>query len=79
MQVNVFEAKTDLSKLIKLVETRNEEYITIARHGKPVVNIVPFNNSDASKRIGIAEGLLDIPDDFDKYDDEILEMFGDKI
>ena len=38
MQVNILEAKTELSKLIRLVETGKEESVIIARYGKPVVN-----------------------------------------
>ena len=74
MQVNVFEAKTDFSKLIRLVELRREEFITIARNGKPVAKIVPFENAPVSKRIGIAKGKFHDPEDFDAYDDEVAAM-----
>ena len=76
MQVNILEAKTNLSKLVKLVETGQEEMITIARYGKPVVKIVTFNEVPVSKRIGVAKGKLKSPDDLDKYNDEITELFG---
>jgi prevent-host-death family protein len=39
MQVNIHEAKTTLSKLLQLVE--EGETVTIARHGKPVADLVP--------------------------------------
>ena len=74
MQVNIFEAKTDFSKLIRLVELRREEFITIARNGKPVAKIVPFENAPVSKRIGIAKGKFHDPEDFDAYDDEVAAM-----
>jgi len=74
MQVNVFEAKTDFSKLIRLVESRREEFITVARNGKPVAKIVPYENAPVSKRIGIAKGKFHDPEDFDAYDDEIAAM-----
>ena len=32
MQVNVFEAKTEFSKLIRLIESRREESIIVARN-----------------------------------------------
>ncbi len=38
MQVNVHEAKSQLSKLLELVE--NGETVVIARHGKPVAELV---------------------------------------
>lgn len=76
MQVNILEAKTNLSKLVKLVETGKEEMITIARYGKPVVKIVMYNDVPVSKRIGVAKGKLKSPDDLDQYNDEIAAMFG---
>ena len=39
MQVNVHEAKTQLSRLLEMVE--NGETVVIARHGKPVAELVP--------------------------------------
>ena len=74
MQVNVFEAKTDFSKLIRLVESKREEFITIARNGKPVAKIVPYDSAPVSKRIGIAKGKFTVPDDFDAGNEEIAAM-----
>ncbi len=76
MQVNILEAKTNLSKLVKLVESGKEESVVIARYGKPVVQIVTCNNTPVSKRIGVAKGKLKSPDDLDQYNDEINTMFG---
>ncbi len=45
MQVNVFEAKTDFSKLIRLIESGREESVTVARNGRPVVKIVPYEST----------------------------------
>ena len=42
MQVNIFDAKTDLSKLIKMLENKEEESITIARNGRPVAKLIPL-------------------------------------
>ena len=80
MQVNVFEAKTDFSKLIRLVESKREEFITIARNGKPVAKIVPYDSAPVSKRIGIAKGKFTVPDDFDAGNEEIAAMLmgGDR-
>jgi prevent-host-death family protein len=39
MQVNVHEAKTQLSRLLELVE--QGETLVIARHGNPVAELVP--------------------------------------
>jgi len=42
MQVNVHDAKTQLSRLLELVE--QGEKVVIARHGKPVAELVPAAN-----------------------------------
>ena len=46
MQVNILEAKTELSKLIRLLETGKEESVIIARYGKPVVKLTPYTDVD---------------------------------
>ena len=50
MQVNVHEAKTQLSRLLELVE--QGETVVIARHGKPVAELVR-----AQKRKGLPLGI----------------------
>ena len=76
MQVSILEAKTNLSNLVRLVESGKEENVIIARYGKPVVKMVVYNEVPVSKRIGIAKGKLKSPADLDQYNDEIAEMFG---
>ena len=76
MQVNILEAKTNLSKLVKLIETGKEELIVIARYGKPAAKLVACNEAPVSKRIGVAKGKLKSPENLDQYNDEIAEMFG---
>ena len=74
MQVNILEAKTDFSKLIRLLETKKEDYITVARNGQPVAQITLITETPVSKRIGIAKGKFTIKDDFDADNDAIAEM-----
>ena len=76
MQVNILEAKTELSKLIRLVETGKEESVIIARYGKPVVKLTPYTDVPVSKRIGIAKGKLKAPVNLDAHNDEIADLFG---
>lgn len=78
-QVNIMEAKTDLSELVRLLETHQEEVILIARDGTPVVEMKLAKRKPASKRIGVAKGKLQIPDDFDKWDSGVVDMFGDML
>ena len=76
MQVHILEAKTGLSKLIKLIETGKEDHIIIARYGKPVVKMTVYNDAPVSKRIGAAKGKLKSPDDLDRYNEEVARLFG---
>ena len=76
MQVNILEAKTNLSQLVKLIETGQEDSIIIARYGKPVAKLVLYNDVPAGRRIGIAKGKLKSPADLNQYNDEITAMLG---
>ena len=78
-QVNMLEAKTDLSKLVRSLETYNEDVIYIARDGKPIVMMTRIPQQEASGRIGAAKGILKLPDSFDEWDKEIEDMFGGKV
>ena len=75
LQVNVIEAKTDLSRLIRLLESNREDEIRVARNGKPVVKITAIEKKPVSKRIGIAEGKFTMPDDFDADNEHIASLF----
>jgi len=75
-QVNVHEAKSQLSKLIEKVLAG--EQVTIARAGKPVVDLVVH---EEPKIIFGVEGWIGVeydPDLFDGIDPEIQEMFYGK-
>lgn len=76
--VNMLEAKTNLSKLVKALETHEEDVVYIARDGKPLVmmTLIPMRESS---RFGIAEGVFRVPDEFKDWDHEIEEMFEDRI
>ena len=74
MQVNILEAKTEFSKLIRLLETRKEDFITVARNGKPVAKITLINEIPVSRRIGVAKGKFNIKGDFDADNNEIADM-----
>lgn len=76
MQVNILEAKTDFSKLIRILESKKEEAITIARNGKPVAQITLIHETPVANRIGIAKGKFKSPVDFDADNDEIVEMLA---
>ena len=80
IQVNMLEAKTDFSKLIKMLEDKKEDFITVARNGKPVAKITLIEESPVSNRIGIAKGKFKIKGDFDADNKIIADMLsGGKI
>jgi prevent-host-death family protein len=63
MTVNIFEAKTQLSKLIEMAE-RGEDVI-IARAGKPVARLTKLAPEKPKIRFGGLKGKIWIADDFD--------------
>jgi len=75
MQVNMLEAKTNLSKLIQVLEKKEAEEITIARNGNPVAKITLIDQKGENKRLNVAKGRYEVPEDFDWCNEEIIEMF----
>lgn len=73
IQVNILEAKADFSNLIRLLETKQEDFITVARNGRPVVKMTLINEAPVSKRIGVAKGKFTIKGDFDADNKEIAD------
>lgn len=72
--VNVHEAKTHLSRLLRRVE-RGEE-VVIARGGRPVARLLPFEPQRARPVFGVDRGRFTVPDDFDDplSDDQLAEF-----
>lgn len=59
--VNIHQAKTHLSQLLRRVASGEE--ITISNAGKPVARLVPIAGS-GRRRLGTDEGAFKVPDDF---------------
>jgi antitoxin (DNA-binding transcriptional repressor) of toxin-antitoxin stability system len=76
-QVNIFKAKTELSRLITLLENAKEDEIIIARNGKPVARLLPWSGTEVKKRIGVAKGLFEVSDDFSEDDEAIAGSFAE--
>ena len=75
--VNIFKAKSDLSRLVEAVETGAEAEIIIARNGRPAARLVPVEKkARPAKRIGVIKVAGDIPPDDAKMTAIIAEMFG---
>jgi prevent-host-death family protein len=72
--VNIHEAKTNFSKLLRRV-ARGEE-VVIARAGRPVARLSPINVPLKERVPGDAKGLFVVPDDFnDPLPPEIQRYF----
>lgn len=72
IQINIHEAKTNLSKLI----AEGQEVI-IARYGEPVAKLTPIRKKTQNRIPGSAKGKFTIPDEFfQPLTDEILDGFG---
>jgi prevent-host-death family protein len=73
-QVNIHEAKTELSKLVERAEAGEE--IVIARAGKPAAKLVPVTKSRGRRRLGLLDGKFRVPDDFNEpLPDSVIRAF----
>jgi prevent-host-death family protein len=71
VQVNVHEAKTQLSRLIAAAEKGEE--VVIARDGRPAVRLVPCPPQESRRTPGTATVI--IADDFDELPEDIAAAF----
>jgi len=75
---NVYEAKTNLSQLMERAVAG--EKITLAKAGKPMVELTPVkpkkNKKKKFRTPGLLRGQMKMAPDFDDEDPEILKMFG---
>jgi prevent-host-death family protein len=73
-QVNMHQAKTNLSRLVE--EAAAGEEIIIARAGKPVARLVPLESRLEPRKLGGLKGKLWISEDFDAaLPEEIMKHF----
>jgi prevent-host-death family protein len=62
-EVNIHQAKTNLSRLLSRVAAGEE--IVIAKAGKPIARLVPFRKLKGKRPLGMDKGLFHVPGDFD--------------
>jgi len=70
---NMYQAKTQLSALVD--SALSGEEVIIARAGKLLVRLVPYNPSMKPRVPGLLKGKIQIPDDFDQTSEEIISLF----
>lgn len=68
LQVNIHEAKTNLSKLIQKVI--NGEDVVIAKGNNPLVKITLINEVQPERKLGSAKNKIKISEDFDNPIDD---------
>jgi prevent-host-death family protein len=74
ISVNVHEAKTHLSRLLKRVAAGEE--ILISKAGKPMAKLTPLSKPQSNRVPGLDKGVIQIPDDFDApLPNDVLELF----
>ena len=73
-QVNIYEAKTQLSKLVD--EAAKGEDIIIARAGQPAARLTRVSVQQGQRKLGVLDGQFKIPDDFNRpLPEEVVKAF----
>ena len=75
--INMLDAKTTLSKLVHELEVGSAQEFIIARNGRPAARLVPFApvQADRSRRIGVAKGQFEVPDNIDAANQKAQQLF----
>ena len=73
--VNMLDAKTNLSRLVEAIEQGLEREIIIARNGRPAARLVPIAEQPPERRIGVAKGAFDVPEDIDTSNEDVARLF----
>lgn len=78
-QVNMHEAKTNLSRIAHDIEDGTYPFYVIARHGKPILKVSAYEEPRPKKRIGVAKGKFELKDQdslfFGDINDETAALF----
>ncbi|MEN2737932.1 type II toxin-antitoxin system Phd/YefM family antitoxin [Microbacterium sp. X-17] len=69
----VHEAKTHLSRILRMVE--NGEEVRILRGTHPVARVVPIVEEPRRRRLGTLKGQIWMSDDFNDIDEDIVDAF----
>ncbi len=75
MQVNMHDAKTNLSRLVAAVESGETDEIEIARAGHVVARIVP-PRPKSPRRPGYWTGKVRVGPDFDDLPEDVSKAFA---
>lgn len=79
MQVNIHEAKTQLSRILEELSAGRLQEVIIAKAGKPVARLVAYTaESEELRKPGLLKGKISISPDFDAPDLELEALFYDE-
>ena len=73
MVINVYEAKTHLSKLLDRVAEGEE--LVLGRAGRPIARLVPYREVRQPRKPGRLAGTIWIAPDFDETPEDIIAAF----
>jgi prevent-host-death family protein len=72
--INIYEAKTQLSKLVEQAAAGKD--VVIARGGKPIARLTRLDVPKRKLKFGVLKGKVKIAEDFDSpLPDEIVAQF----
>lgn len=72
--INVYEAKTQLSKLLDRAAAGEE--VVIGRNGRPLARLVPMQRQSAPRVPGAWQGRVWMSDDFDETPPAMLDALN---
>jgi antitoxin (DNA-binding transcriptional repressor) of toxin-antitoxin stability system len=73
----IFEAKTNLSKLIQRALEGEDVQITSGRERKPVVRLVPVEPVGGNRRLGFLKGKIEVgPEFFEPLPEDELRLWN---
>jgi antitoxin (DNA-binding transcriptional repressor) of toxin-antitoxin stability system len=76
-KATIFEAKTNLSRLVHRALNGEEVQITSGRERKPVVRLVPIHPVAANRRVGFLEGQGSVGQEFfDPLPEDELKLWN---
>lgn len=75
LTTNIYQAKTNLSKLIEKVLAGEE--VVIAKAGKPVAKLSAYKEKKKQRKSGLWKGKVWMSDDFNDESEEINKLFYD--
>ncbi len=79
-QVNMHEAKSNLSRLVESLESGRESEVTISRNGRPIVKMTLIKDEKPKRKFGFAKGRFTFDyEAFQALDKDVQALFDESI